>query len=72
MKILNLGVYELKDILEICFVQHILIPIIAKLLDALSIGTGTNFVLECLKTTYGVNLFQKRIGFRWFDLNFKL
>ena len=72
MKILNLGVYELKDILEICFVQHILVPIITTLLDALSIGTGVNFVLECLKKTYEVNLFQNRIGFRWFDLNFKL
>ena len=72
MKILNLGVYELKNILEICFVEHILVPIIATLVDALSIGTRANFVLECLKTTYEVNLFQNRIGFRWFDLNFKL
>lgn len=64
MKILNLGVYELKNILETFFVQHILVPIMATLVDALSIGTGA--FSECF-STYEVNLFQNRIGFRWFD-----
>ena len=42
------------------------------MIDALSIGTRTNFFLEYFKTAYDVNLFQNRIGFRWFNSSVKV